>query len=193
VDDAEIDATAQLIYETGLLKLSKRTGWWLCGVKDPESIAEHSFRTAIIAGLLAGLEGADPARATLLAVWHESQETRVGDIPYLGRNYVQAASNEDVTEYQTAGLPAALAGQLRSLVHDYDNGDSLEVQCAHDADKLDCLFQAIEYRDSGHQNVGGWIASSRTGLRTKAAERVADAAITMTSQQWHNTAMNKPR
>jgi putative hydrolase of HD superfamily len=51
VDDAEIEATAQLIYETGLLKLAKRTGWWLCGVKDPESIAEHSFRTAIIAEL----------------------------------------------------------------------------------------------------------------------------------------------
>ena len=48
VDDAEIDATARLIYETGLLKLSKRTGWWLCGVKDPESIAERSFRTAIM-------------------------------------------------------------------------------------------------------------------------------------------------
>jgi putative hydrolase of HD superfamily len=193
VDDAEIEATAQLIYETGLLKLAKRTGWWLCGVKDPESIAEHSFRTAIIAGLLAGLEGADPAHATLLAVWHDSQETRVGDIPHLGRRYLDAASNEQVTEHQTAGLPAALAGQLRGLIHDYETGDSLEVQCAHDADKLDCLFQAIEYRDSGHQNVTGWIDSSRKKLRTKAAEKLADAAIAMTSQQWHNTAMSTPK
>jgi putative hydrolases of HD superfamily len=191
VDDAEIDAIAQLIYETGLLKLAKRTGWWLCGVKDPESIAEHSFRTAIIAGVLAGLEGADLARATLLAVWHDSQETRVGDIPYLGRHYVQAASNEHVTEHQTAGFPAPLAGQLRDLIHDYEHGDSAEVRCAHDADKLDCLFQAIEYRDSGHQNVAGWIASSRTGLRTKSAEKLADAAVAMTSQQWHDAAMRK--
>lgn len=192
VDDAEIDATARLIYETGLLKLSKRTGWWLCGVKDPESIAEHSFRTAIIAGLLAGMEGADPARATFLAVWHDSQETRVGDIPHIGRRYLQAANNEDVTAHQVTGIPAAVAGQLRSLVHDYENGDSLEVQCAHDADKLECLFQAIEYRDSGHQNVDGWIQASRTRLRTKSAERLADAAVAMTSQDWHNTVMSRP-
>jgi putative hydrolases of HD superfamily len=66
------------------------------------------------------------------------------------------------------------------------------VRCAHDADKLECLFQAIEYRDSGHQNVGGWIESSRARLRTKSAERLADAAIAMTSQQWHNTAMSRP-
>jgi putative hydrolase of HD superfamily len=192
VDDAEIDATARLIYETGLLKLARRTGWWLCGVKDPESIAEHSFRTAIIAGLLAGLEGADPARATMLAVWHDSQETRVGDIPHLGRRYLQAAANEQVTQDQTTGLPAALVGQLRALVEDYENGDSAEVRCAHDADKLECLFQAIEYRDSGHQNVGGWIESSRARLRTKSAEQLADAAVAMTSQQWHNTVMSRP-
>ena len=192
MDDAETDATARLIYETGLLKLSKRTGWWLCGVKDPESIAEHSFRTAIIAGLLAGMEGADPARATMLAVWHDSQETRVGDIPHLGRRYLQAASNEQVTQDQTTGLPAQLASQLRALVDEYENGHSPEVLCAHDADKLECLFQAIEYRDSGHQNVGGWIESSRTRLRTKSAERLADAAIAMTSQQWHNTTMSRP-
>jgi putative hydrolase of HD superfamily len=191
VDDAEINATARLIYETGLLKLSKRTGWWLCGVKDPESIAEHSFRTAIIAGLLAAMEGADPARATFLAVWHDTQETRVGDIPHLGRLYLQAASNQDVTSHQTAGLPAPVASHLRSLVHDYEQGDTPEVHCAHDADKLDCLFQAIEYRDSGHQNVGGWIAASRTRLRTKSAERLADAAVAMTSQEWHNIAIGK--
>lgn len=192
MDDAEIDATARLIYETGLLKLSKRTGWWLCGVKDPESIAEHSFRTAIIAGLLAGMEGADPARATFLALWHDSQETRVGDIPYLGRRYLQAASNEQVTEDQTTGLPQALAQQLRALIHEYENSDSPEVECAQDADKLECLFQAIEYRDSGHQNVGGWIESSRTKLRTKSAERLADTAVAMTSQEWHNTVMRRP-
>lgn len=192
MDDAEIDATARLIYETGLLKLSRRTGWWLCGVKDPESIAEHSFRTAIIAGLLAGMEGADPARATFLAIWHDSQETRIGDIPHLGRRYLQAASNEQVTQDQAAGLPAVLTEQLRGLVHEYETSDTLEVRCAHDADKLECLFQAIEYRDSGHRNVVGWIESSRTKLRTKSAELLADSAVAMTSQDWHNTVMNRP-
>lgn len=191
MDDAEINATARLIYETGLLKLSKRTGWWLCGVKDPESIAEHSFRTAIIAGLLAGMEGADPARATYLAVWHDTQETRVGDIPFLGRRYLRAASNEEITEDQTVGLPGMLAGQIRRLVHDYENGDSPEIDCARDADKLDCLFQAIEYRDTGHRNVGDWIRNSRAKLRTKSAVHLADAAVAMTSQAWHDEVMNR--
>jgi len=192
VDDTEIDAAARLIFETGLLKLSKRTGWWLCGVKDPESIAEHSFRTAIIAGLLASMEDGDPARATFMAVWHDSQETRVGDIPHMGRRYLDAASNGQVTEDQTRGLPAVAAGHIRSLIADYESGDSVEGDCAHDADKLECLFQAIEYRDAGYQNVGGWIESSRTKLRTKSAKLLADAAVAMSSQEWHNAIMRAP-
>lgn len=193
MSETEIDAAARLIFETGLLKLSKRTGWWLCGVKDPESIAEHSFRTAIIAGLLAGMEGADPARATFLAVWHDTQETRVGDIPHFGRRYLKATENERVTDDQTEGLPQAAAEPIRALVRDYEHGDTPEIDCAHDADKLECLFQAIEYRDTGHANVEGWIESSRTKLRTKSAQLLADAATAMSSQEWHNYVMRRNR
>jgi putative hydrolase of HD superfamily len=191
VDDSELEGTARLIFETGLLKLSKRTGWWICGVKDPESIAEHSFRTALIASLLASMEAADPARASYLALWHDSQETRVGDIPHIGRRYLDAATNETVTHDQTNGLPSALAEQIRALVDAYENGTSLEVQCAHDADKLECLFQAIEYRDTGHQNVAGWIETSRARLTTKSAQRLADVAMTMSSQDWHRAALEQ--
>lgn len=193
VDDAQITATARLIYETGMLKLAKRTGWWICGVKDPESIAEHSFRAAIIASLLAGMEGADPARASFLALWHDTQETRVGDIPHIGRRYLQAADNQAVTADQTDGLHETVAGHLRDLIDDYENGQGLEVDCAHDADKLECLFQAVEYRDSGHANVGGWIEASRAKLRTKSAQRLADIAESMSSQDWHNEAMHPAR
>lgn len=65
-DDQQIAAVDDFIFETGLLKRAKRTGWWIAGVKDPESIAEHSHRTALIGAVLAMMEGADPARVALM-------------------------------------------------------------------------------------------------------------------------------
>ena len=47
---------ANYLFEMGLLKRAKRTGWWIAGIKDPETIAEHSFRTAIIGAMLATQE-----------------------------------------------------------------------------------------------------------------------------------------
>ena len=189
MESSEAERLAHLIHEAGVLKLLPRTGWAYCGVSSPESIAEHSFRTAVIAGLIAKAEGADPARATYLAVWHDTQETRVLDIPHLGRKYLEAASNERVTADQVAGLPQEVADDVRDLVHEYEEAASLEAQCARDADKLECLFQAIEYRDAGARNVEGWIETSRAKLRTRSAKQVADAALSLpSSQEWHEAA-----
>ncbi|MEU1687764.1 HD domain-containing protein [Micromonospora sp. NPDC005707] len=62
------------IFESGVLKRAARTGWWFAGVKHPESIAEHSFRTAFIGMMLAAMEGADPARVSMLCVLHDTQK-----------------------------------------------------------------------------------------------------------------------
>jgi putative hydrolase of HD superfamily len=95
----------------GLLKRYKRTGWMIAGIDNPESIAEHSFRTAIIGYLLAVIEGADPAKTAAPCLFHDTQETRIGDVPSVGKAYVVTAPNPEVTADQVAGFPAA-AGEL---------------------------------------------------------------------------------
>ncbi len=114
------DELAQLtgfIYEIGLLKRYRRTGWLVAGVSAPESVADHSFRAAALAGIIAALEGADPERAAFLSLFHDSQETWLTDIPYLSKSYVTRAPNEKVTADQTRGLPAG-ATACRTLPPD---------------------------------------------------------------------------
>lgn len=120
-------------------------GWWIAGVKGPETIAEHSFRVAGIGAVLAMMEGADPAKVTLLCTFHDTQETRVGGIPWTGRRYLTAAKNEGVTRDQLADAQPAVAGGVQAVVDEYEHGDSLEVLIAHDADKLECKIQGLEY------------------------------------------------
>lgn len=179
--------TAGFLLEMGMLKRAKRSGWWIAGVKDPETIAEHSFRTALIGSVLAMMEGADPARTALLGLWHDTQETRVGDIPHIGRRYLDAADNQSVTADQLADAHPAVRSEARRIVDDYENGDSLEVSCARDADKLECLIQAVEYREQGCSNVQPWIDSSIAKLRTASARSLAEAALTMNSTTWQQT------
>ncbi|WP_084960009.1 HD domain-containing protein [Thermoactinospora rubra] len=170
--------------EVGLLKRYKRTGWLIAGVRDPESIAEHSFRTAVIAAVIAALEGANPERAAFLSLFHDTQETRVTDIPYIGKRYLKAAANEDVTTDQMRGLPSSVADTITNAVGEYEEKISREAVCARDADKLECLIQAIEYREQGHQNVQPWIDSSLAALRTTSAKRLAEAAQSRGTLEW---------
>jgi len=100
----------------GQLKRVKRSGWWIAGVKDPESVAEHAFRTAVIAYLLAYLEGVDTGKAVLMALFHDMPETRTNDAHRIVRRY---AKWEDVdrkaVDEQSKRLPNEMATQMATL------------------------------------------------------------------------------
>ena len=180
----ELEQLTGFVYEIGLLKRYKRTGWLIAGVSDPESIADHSFRAAALASIVAALEGADPERAALLSLFHDSQETRLTDIPYLAKAYVKRAPNEQVTAEQTRGLPAPVADMISGSVAEYEDKTSLEARCARDADKLECLVQAVEYREQGNQNIQPWIDSSLAALQTASAKKLADEVLRSRSLDW---------
>ncbi len=180
----ELEGMAKFLFEMGLLKRSKRTGWWLAGVKDPESIAEHAFRTAVIGMLLAMLEGVDPGKVALLCLLHDTQESRLGDIPSVGRRYIKTASNQAVTADQVAAFPEPLAHVLRTLVDEYEDRESGESCIAHDADKLECLVQAREYEAQGYQDTPPWVETSAASLRTASAQRLAKACRAVPPKEW---------
>ncbi|WP_409474823.1 HD domain-containing protein [Streptomyces sp. HC307] len=185
-------AVARFLFEAGTLKQAKRTGWWMAGVKDPESVADHSWRTSLIATIIAKLEGADPARAAFLAVWHDSQETRTGDVNHLGKKYTEGeADPRDITADQVSGMPEGLAQVVQELVAEYEAKESLEAVCARDADKLECMIQGIEYRDQGYVNAQRWIDNSRGRIVTKSGQAIADTVLETGSLDWLRAAMGE--
>jgi putative hydrolase of HD superfamily len=173
-------------YELGVLKRIRRAGWWHAGVRDPESVAEHSMRVAQLAALLAAEEGGNPDRAAYLALWHDSQETRTGDLPPTVGPYLTTPDPRAITHDQTAGLPYAARASVRAAVDEYEDATTTEARCAIDADKLEMLLQAVEYRDVGVHRVAGWIDSARKNLTTETARRVAEAAVALSPLTWRD-------
>jgi putative hydrolases of HD superfamily len=190
--DPRLAATASFLFETGLLKRARRTGWWVAGIKDPETIAEHSFRTALVGTVLAALEGADPARTALMCLLHDTQETRVGDIPHNGRQYVTATDNEAVTADQVAGCPPEVAELVRDAVAEFERGETTEAVLARDADKLECLVQAVEYQQQGWTTVQQWIESNRVARRTPSAISLAEAVLATGALDWLSPGTHSP-
>ncbi|WP_329061083.1 HD domain-containing protein [Amycolatopsis sp. NBC_01480] len=181
------DASAALAafgFELGVLKRVRRTGWWQVGVRDPESVAEHTMRAAQLAALIAAEEGASPERAAFLALWHDTQETRTGDLPHTAAPYLAKPDPRAITEDQTAALPDAARAVVRDAVGEYEDRESPESRCAKDADKLEMLLQALEYRDLGASGVDEWLASAQKDLFTRTARDLAAAALDLTPLSW---------
>src|SRR5262250_2610428 len=89
------------------------------------------------------------------------EETRPGDLPHTVSGYLTKPEPRRVTADQTEQLPQRSRELIRSAVDEYEAQHSAEALCAKDADKLEMLLQAVEYRDIGVHRVEGWIDSAR--------------------------------
>jgi putative hydrolase of HD superfamily len=176
---------AHLLYEMGLLKRIRRSGWWVAGIDDPESVAEHVFRTAALGYLLATLEGADPERTAAICLFHDVPEARIGDLHRVNQGYLETREAEGrAFSHQMERLPAPLAERLGSLFRDWQTEGSLEARVARDADVLECLIQAREYQSQGCSSVTDWIHNAYSQLRTSSARSLADTCMETDPKEW---------
>lgn len=183
-DCSRSDEMLDFITELGLLKRVVRSGWWVAGIPDPESVAEHSFRTAAIAHMIAHAEGADPYRVLLMALYNDVHETRINDLHKIGHRYIdfQAAERKVQADQLTSELPVKreIAGALDELLAQ----NTLESIVARDADILECIIQGKEYYDMGYPQADEWFGNKRDYLRTQTARRLYDIIVTYDTTLW---------
>ncbi|MFI0453730.1 HD family hydrolase [Actinomadura sp. 6N118] len=170
------------LFESGYLKRAVRQGWQIAGVAEAESVAEHSFRAAVIGYAVAVLEGADPERTAVLCLFRYLPEARLTYVPSTEK--LQLA--EAVIAHQASGLPVALRDRLRWLIAEIGDGESPEAMCARDADALECLLQAREYDAIGELDAQPWIATMVAAVQTSTGKNLAAAACETQPVDWWN-------
>ncbi len=161
-----MSAAVEFLTNVGYLKQLPRSGWLFAGVRQPESIADHSYATIWTALLLA---------ETINQEWQKQGLTAALDIPRL----LQIALVHDLAESILTDLPKrstdlvgkavkhqAEAEAIQTLLQQLPNGTSYiaywqeyaahitpESRLAHDADKLEMVQQALRYEEMGHRNL----------------------------------------
>ena len=176
---------AKFIYEMGQLKRVKRSGWWIAGIENPESVAEHSFRTIFIASILAQLEGVNLEKVVLMALSHDMAEARTNDAHRIVRRYVDWKNVDGkVVKEQSIRLPNEIAGRIISLFEELEKGVSPEARIVRDADLLECLVQAREYQALGCRDVADWISNAQAALTTESAKKLAVECIKTEPKEW---------
>ncbi len=171
--------------EAGLLKRVKRSGWWVAGIENPESVADHCFRCAVIGFYMAHEEGADPYRVLAMTLFNDIHEARINDLHKMGHYYIDfKAAEKRVFADQVAPLPVPVKSELTGLRADYDAQGSLEALVARDADILECLVQAREYGDHGYPVARKFLKRAPGFLKTRTARELWEALQTWDSTVW---------
>jgi len=132
----------------GKLKTIPRTGWIDSGVKDPESVADHSYRTAVAAMVLSDSLGLDSLKVLRMALLHDLAEAETGDITPMQKQDNHAELEDQAMKEILGVLPESLRDQYWGIWQEYQANETPESILVHDADKIEMIFQASEYKQT---------------------------------------------
>lgn len=156
------------------LKKMPRTGWILREIRNPETIAEHTFRMTIAAWLLAEKKGLDIEKTIKNALVHDLCEVYAGDVTpffyYINlpkdkikrkkmlMKWVRLSKQEkekkgkkkyEIEKKSLLKLIKPLKPELRKKILsswlDFEEGITNEGKFVRPVDKIETLIQAIEY------------------------------------------------
>jgi len=176
-----LDRIVDFLFEAGMLKRTPRSGWQFLG-SGSESVAEHVFRTTMIAFVLARLNGeVDTDRVNRMALVHDLPEARTGDLNYMNQKYVQADEDRAASD-MAAGLP--FGDEILALIDEYRCQNTPESMVVYDADQLEFLLQLKENHDVGNPQAVDWMPFVVRRLKTETGKRLAERIIAGNSAQW---------
>lgn len=179
-----MDNVLDFLFEAGMLKRIRRSGWWTEKVEMPESVADHVFRAAVVAFLLAKMEGLpdDSAnRVCTAAVFHDMHETRLLDLNKITARYIRVdeALERRVEADQVRKMPKGLKVSVLHALRLSEREETI----LKDADYLECAIQAKEYADVGH-DTKKWVENISKRLQTASAIALANKLKKADSGRW---------
>lgn len=140
------------------LKDEKRTGFQLYDVEDPESVAGHSWNTALLVVLYGEEEEIDVDRALRMAVVHDLAEAETGDFLNRAdeeyRSYTDEEKRELEQKFWETFSEELQDKELESLWREYSGRETPEAKFVKDMDLIDMVIQTLKYEKEERYDPG---------------------------------------
>ena len=158
------------------LKSISRQGWIdKLSIKNPESVADHSYSMAIMAMIISDLENYDSEKILKMTLLHDLAESKIGDItpeqmtPENKMKIENDAFNEIIDQ-----LPETVKSQYLEIWKEYQNNNSKESLFVHQIDKLEMALQAKIYQKDGKtiEDIEPFLESAKTSITDKKLKEI---------------------
>jgi len=139
----------------GRLKKTERTGWvtWV-KIENPESVADHIFRTAVLGMVISDIKRLNTEKIVRMILLHDLSEAIMGDWDYytkkkLGKEKKREREKESM-EKVISLLPKKLRKKYFDIWKELFDEKSEEAKLIKQIDMLEMIFQALEYEKEGY-------------------------------------------
>jgi len=181
----------ELLFELGALRFIPRA-WKQFFNADFENLAEHHFRVAWLALILAIMENkGNHAKILKMALVHDIAESRTGDVHQIGRQYTkrdESLAMDDILKNTSLGK------EMKKLWHEYETRKSVEAKIVKDADWLDVDLEIQEQLSRGNVNIKVWLSNRKIvfkKLHTRSGKKLWQIIYKSNPQDWFKNARSR--
>lgn len=172
------------------LKEVERSGWSLRNVIAPESVADHSWGTALLCLIYGQDQNIDTERAVTMAIVHDLAEAETGDI--LTRAEAADADQPDRDEKEQKEREAITnlargldTSEIEDLWQEYETRATPEAVFVKDMDLVEMCAQALRYEkeeryedsgtDGSFDGLDEFFVSAEERIRTETGKQLLAA------------------
>ena len=160
------------------LKKVQRKGWKSkVGIEYPESVADHSYGTAIMTMILSDMQNLDTEKILKMALLHDLAESIIGDfMPGEISKDNKKTVEDDTMKEILVKLPENIAPQYNNIWNEYSQASTKESILLHEIDKFEMAIQAVKYSSEGFSNekLVAFIDSAKKEIKSKELVDILD-------------------
>ena len=164
------------------LKKLKRRGWLLRNIRDPESVADHSFSVSMLTLVMAEKLKLDTEKCLMMALLHDIGESEIGDITPDDKE----SSRKDKIEKKAVEDIAEKTGLIfiSEMWNEFSESKTKEAKLVHDMDKIEMLLQAVAYeKENQDKNLDEFFGYVKDKMHLKESKRLYEHLIKMRAKQ----------
>ena len=134
------------------LKVIKRSGWISkVKVKNPESVADHSYSMSTMVMVISDILGMKTERAMKMAILHDLGESIIGDLePNEISSKEKRIKETEAIDRILNHLPPETLKEYKDIWNEYLENRTNTSQLVHSVDKFEMAIQAKRYETQGY-------------------------------------------
>jgi putative hydrolase of HD superfamily len=150
-----LEELIEFLKVVGKLKKVERTGWVTnVGIEKPESVADHIFRSTILAMIFSDIKKLNTEKVMRMALVHDLSEALIGDWDTFAKKKLGLEKlkqkEEEAMEKIFSLLPENLKEKYISVWKEFQEQKTEEAKLAKQIEKLEMAIQALEYEKEGY-------------------------------------------
>jgi len=165
-------------YIVSELKKTSRRGWKeKIGIEHPESVADHSFISAVMAMVFSDLKKLDTEKMLKMALLHDLSESITGDFTpeEITKENKKEIENQTMNEILSK-LPVEISNEYEKIWNEFQDGTSKESSLMHEIDRLEMAIQSLKYNAEGHSKdkLALFFESAKKDIKSKEILEILD-------------------